>query len=108
MNCDLEFVGNRIKNKRKEKGISQGQLAERAGVSLPYISDIENGKKNISINVLVAISESLDVTPNYLLGIEEKNVDGISEELDSIFSNCSEQDKEILLKILRDAKSLIK
>lgn len=108
MNCDLEFVGNKIKERRKEKGISQGQLADMAGVSLPYISDIENGKKNISISILMSIAEVLEVTPNYLLGVSPTGSATLFDEIEPVFSNCTDAEKQTLLQILRDAKSLIK
>ena len=42
-------IGKRIKSARQEKHLSQMQFAELINVSTPYLSDIENGKTNLSI-----------------------------------------------------------
>ena len=41
-----------IRQKRKEKGLSQGKLAELAQVSQPFIAEIESGRKKPSLDVL--------------------------------------------------------
>ena len=45
---------------RKYRGLTQTQLADAAGVTQVYISDIESGKKEGSVRVLKAIAECLD------------------------------------------------
>lgn len=48
-------------NARKEKNITQQQLADMVGVSKPTISLMENGKQNITIELLCRICNALDV-----------------------------------------------
>ena len=48
-------------NARKEKGITQQQLADIVGVSKPTISLMENGKQNITIDLLCRICTALGV-----------------------------------------------
>ena len=46
------YLGNKIRERRKEKGLSQSDLAGMVGISRTYLSMIENGKaKNISKNI---------------------------------------------------------
>ena len=45
----LKKLGERIKQLRKEAGISQEKLAELASLDRTYINSVENGKRNISI-----------------------------------------------------------
>lgn len=45
---------------RKNKRLSQSALAKLANVDRSFISEIENGKKNISISVLEKIARALD------------------------------------------------
>lgn len=52
---------NPIKLIRKYRGLTQGQLAEAAGISRPYLTEIETGRKDGSIRAMKAIAESLDV-----------------------------------------------
>lgn len=53
------LIGARIRDDRKRKGITLQDVAERTGLSTPYLSQIENGKANINISVLEAISKAL-------------------------------------------------
>jgi len=57
-------IGDFIKEKRKDKGISARELARRSGVSQPYLSQLENGKNDKpSPNILNKIAEVLEI-PN--------------------------------------------
>ena len=58
-----------IRQKRKEKGLSQGKLAELAQVSQPFIAEIESGRKKPSLDVLLRICEMLDIS---LFGKEDE------------------------------------
>lgn len=55
------MVGENIRTIRKLKKISINKLSKLAGVSLGFLSDIENGKTNPSIDTLEKISEALEV-----------------------------------------------
>ena len=57
-----EKVGIRIKSIRKELKITQEKLAERADLDTTYISEVENGKRNITIVSLQKILVALDQT----------------------------------------------
>lgn len=56
-----EQLGKNIQKLRKQAGLTQEQLAEKAGVSLPYIGYIETGQKKPSLKVINKIAESLKV-----------------------------------------------
>ena len=51
-----------LKRLRKEKGLSQKQLAMQAGITQPFMNEIESGKKKPSIDVLFKLCEVLDIT----------------------------------------------
>lgn len=51
-----------IIRRRKEKGLSQKQLAAEAGITQPFMNEIESGKKKPSIDVLFRLCEVLDIT----------------------------------------------
>ncbi len=68
----LEF-GAWLKSLRMERGLSQRQLAAKAGVSNTYISDVERSfKAKPSGPVLERFADALDVTVDYLLQRREK------------------------------------
>lgn len=62
-----ETLGERIALLREERGWTQKQLAERAGVSVAFLSEIENDKRNPSTEVLLRISEALGASLDYLV-----------------------------------------
>lgn len=56
-----EDLGKTIIRLRKEKGYSQEAFANEAGIDRRYMSDIENGKRNISIDILDRVCNKLGV-----------------------------------------------
>ena len=56
-----EYIGKRIAEIRKAKGMSIRQLADTCGVNFANIYKIENGKYNVSIDILNKICKALDV-----------------------------------------------
>lgn len=56
-----EDVGNRIRELRNDRGISQETLAHEAGLDRTYITSVERGKRNISIINLEKIAKALNV-----------------------------------------------
>lgn len=58
--------GKRLRDRRKELGLSQGELAKALGVSLSAVSNYENGLNAMREDVLLRLFQVLDVEPNYL------------------------------------------
>lgn len=61
-------VGETLKAVRGEQGLSQGELARRAGLSPQYISDVEKGRARPSLKALEKIAAALGVPVARLLG----------------------------------------
>ncbi len=68
----LERMGLIIAAKRAEMCIGQKELADRAGIHRTYISDIERGRRNVTIGTLNKIAEVLGMTVGELLTTAEK------------------------------------
>lgn len=60
-------LGKRIRELRKEMGISQEELGFRANLHRTYIGSIERGEQNISIDNIHKIAKALKVLPKDLL-----------------------------------------
>ncbi len=60
-------LGVRIRNLRKTKNMTARKLADLAKVSSAMISEVENGKKSITIATLKRIATALEVTPSALI-----------------------------------------
>ena len=55
-------IGQRIKELRKELQLSQEALAYKAEVDRTYVTDVENGRRNVSVEILERIIKALDVS----------------------------------------------
>ena len=66
LNIDALGMGKRIAELREERGWKQKELAERAGLSVTFLSEVENGRRNISSAKLLRIADELDTTMDYL------------------------------------------
>lgn len=67
-------IGGNIRKLRKQRGYSQEEFADIAGFSRSYYTEIETGKRNISILNLIKIIEALNVDPNKIIGsLKPKN-----------------------------------
>lgn len=63
----MAATGDRIKDIRDARGMTQDQLAEKAGISKGFLSDVENNKRNISSENLLRIANVLGASVDYLL-----------------------------------------
>lgn len=74
------MVSDRIKQLRKERGLSITELARIAGVSKSYLSYIERDvQKNPSLQFLSKIAKTLNTTIEFLLGETEENEHSTSQ-----------------------------
>lgn len=60
----------RLRHARDKKGLSQSELAEKAGLQPSAVSHFETGRRSPSFDNLKALSEALQVSTDYLLGRE--------------------------------------
>ena len=56
----LVAFGERLRKIRKRKGLSQEKLAELAGLHRTYVSSIERGERNISLENIKRLAQALD------------------------------------------------
>lgn len=70
-NTTPESIGERIARLRKEKGITQKELADMLGVTQPVVSDYENGELRVHGELLIKLAEILGASANEILGLEK-------------------------------------
>lgn len=63
----IETFGQNVRQARKDKGWTQEQLAFEAGVKRAYLSEVENGQRNVSLDVVEKLAKALDVSPDLLM-----------------------------------------
>ena len=62
----------RLRAAREKRGLTQGELAKRAGLQMSAISHFETGTRKPSFENLRRLADALDVTTDYLLGRTEE------------------------------------
>jgi transcriptional regulator with XRE-family HTH domain len=77
-----DAIGEVLRRRRRESSKTLDQLARESRVSLPYLSEIERGRKEVSSEVLATICRSLDVPINTVL-LEVSELLELSSILDS-------------------------
>ncbi len=66
------LVGSNFARIRREKGLTQEEVAERSGFSQQYISSLENGRRNPTVITLYELAQALGIGPLDLLAPEER------------------------------------
>lgn len=74
MNAELLFVfGHTIRNIRLSKQISQEKFADMCGLHRTYVSDIELGKRNVSLENIEKMADALEIKISDLFRKVEEN-----------------------------------
>ena len=67
----METIAERVARMRKEKGITQAEMADLLGVSQPVVSEYERGTLRLHGELIVRVAEILSVSADELLGLSE-------------------------------------
>lgn len=106
---NIKDVGARIREARKSKRLSQNELAEMINISPSHMSDIENGKKTIKLDILMRLTEALQVSADWLLRTDIPSVTSIhAQELATLLSDCTPSESQSLIKMLKEMKTAIR
>jgi transcriptional regulator with XRE-family HTH domain len=65
------IVAKQIKTTRLQMGLTQAELAKRAGISIRYLSRLETEPQNLSLDVLEEVAKALRMTPSELLSLQK-------------------------------------
>ena len=109
MNKNIKDVGSRIREARKAMHLSQNELAEMVNISPSHMSDIENGKKIIKLDIFMRLTEALQVSADWLLRTDIPSVTSIhAQELATLLSDCTPSESQSLIKMLKEMKTAIR
>ncbi|MEX0874887.1 MAG: helix-turn-helix transcriptional regulator [Actinomycetota bacterium] len=79
-------LGHAIKVLRTDQGMDRAELAEASGLSYPYLSEIENGKKRPSSRALESLAEALGLRAHELLAAADSRVEMVEgAEVDAAY-----------------------
>ncbi len=78
-------LGQKIKEARKKRKMTQAQLAEKLSITPQYLGNIENSRANPGVNVLICLANELGMTLDFMLmdQVEDKK-SAYEEDLDAI------------------------
>jgi transcriptional regulator with XRE-family HTH domain len=100
------IIGKRIRYYRKNVGLTQEQLAEKAGLHNTYIGQIERGEKNATIKIIYKIAVALDVPLDVLfsdiMSVPEKSAPDPATECYSAISKLEIDRQKKMLTIIKD------
>ena len=103
MSIDYKLLGERIKQQRMIKGVTQEKFAEYMNVSVGYVSQIERGITKISLERLVATARYLDVSVSYLLeGTDRSEKKYLKSEFDQLTCQLTPYEKKILILLVKE------
>lgn len=97
---NLEEVGKRVKLCRKSQKLTQEEFAEKINVSPHYVYEIERGLKTMSLPILGKVSETLNVSADFLLFGERPDTSLPSDSLDLLIDSLSSKNRIAVAKIL--------
>ena len=67
-------LGQRLSDLRERRGWKQKELAERAGISVTFLSEVENDRRNVGSAILLKLADALGASLDYLMRGEENRV----------------------------------
>ena len=103
---DYKNIGRRIRHYRKRRGYTQEQLGLSINTSGAYISNIERGVKKPSLDNLVSIAETLDITVNDMIMPKH---DGLAQrKIDDLLTRCSSPERTRLEANLHEIITILK
>lgn len=98
---NYENVGNKIRERRNFLKVTQENLANDINVSASFISDIENGRRKMSLETMIKISIALKTSLDYFVLDNVKDVKLKNkikfDELKSILGSVDEKNESVFL-----------
>jgi transcriptional regulator with XRE-family HTH domain len=86
------FLGQRLRELRKQRGLSQERLGDASSLSGKFIGEVERGEKSISIDSLYRVSAALTIPLRHLADVRPgRRVAVPSEDAERIFALVSDR-----------------
>lgn len=111
-NADNRAIGQRIRAEREKLGLSRQEFAEILRLSDYYVGQLERGERQMSLPVLVEISNCLHVSLDYIIfGKSADDICYVKEnvhdtyrpytDIGDILKKCSSEELELILKLIK-------
>lgn len=99
---DMRYIiADNVKLYRKQRNLTQLELAEKADLSVDSIKRVERGNRTMALENFLRIADALDVSVSYLL-YESLNKIPVTERIQNVLNGKSEKQQEYLIHILEE------
>lgn len=99
-----EALGQRIRNRRKQLGLSQRDLAGQVETAATNLNHYEKGTRNTPLELVVKLATTLGVTTDFLLGASEESqqffVDAETAEAFRGYRELSPRDRQVVIDFI--------
>jgi len=104
MQADSEVLfGRKVRAVREAAGISRELAAEKAGITVNYLGEVERGEKWPSLGITRAVAKALNVSPSVFFEFEDQETDPglLVEKLHRIIENRTVEQQQQALRVLK-------
>ena len=108
MSINYQLIGQRIREYRGQQQLRQDALAWDAEISASYLSSIENGVKQASLNSIIRIAGALNVSVEYLLFGDIIHEDNDIKKLYAVLNGSGEIERRIIMDTVLSTAMAIK
>lgn len=98
-----KIIGQRIRNYRTQKGLSQEKLAELAGCHPTYIGQLERGEKNATLESVEKIASAMDISLSEIFDkLGKSGGNNIAAKCYDLVASKNEAEQKQLYKMLQE------
>ncbi len=102
MAIDYTVIGQRIKQARLAKSLTQEELAEKVDISVAFLSRVERGNSHINLKRLNQVCGLLDVTEGYILnGASSNSSNYLNKEFSELIKSCSPEKQKLIYNVAK-------
>lgn len=96
----LKQIGNTVRKQREFLGLTRDEMAEKLELSVNFCSDIELGKKGMSLQTLAKIANVLHVSTDYIVLGKSENID--IRPITALLDSCDSKKIHYLEQIIKN------
>ncbi len=96
----LKEIGGRLREKRTELGLTREKMSELADIGAGYYGQLEVGTSQMSIDTLIKLSKSMNVTMEYLI-FGEKEYESDVSGIEKLLENRTERELKLCEEVLK-------
>lgn len=102
MALDYNVIGQRIKQARLAKNLTQEDLAEQIDISVAFLSRVERGNSHINLKRLNQLCGLLDVSEGYILnGASSNSENYLEHEFSDLLKSCSPEKQRLIYNVAK-------